>query len=97
MSRVCVGPYGDRMTYWRVFRRTAAWAAVITATIWAVAVVFSLFPAHEEVTISEDDLAPLSPTAAEQLVLIGAVLATFATVFVLLVAFSRIRSRRMSP
>jgi len=37
---------------------------------------FSLFPAHEEVTIGEDELSPLSPSGAEQLVLCGAVLAT---------------------
>ena len=81
------------MKYWRVFRGTAAWAAGITAAIWVSELVLSLLPAHEEVTIGEDELPPLSPTIAEQLVLVGAVLATFATVFVLLVAVSRIRSR----
>ena len=81
------------MGYWRVFRGTAAWAAGITALIWVSGVVFSLFPAHEEVTIGEDELPPLSPTVAEQLVLLGAVLTTFVTVFVLLVAVSHIRSR----
>jgi len=86
-------PYGDGRKCWQVFRGAAARAAVITATIWVIVVAFSLFPAHEEVTIGEDDLPPLSPTVAEHLVLFGAVLATLAAVFVLLVAVSRIRSR----
>jgi hypothetical protein len=77
---------------WRAFRGTALWALVVTVAIWVGGLAFQLFPAEEEVTIS-NEMPSLSPTPAEQMVVAGAVLMTFVVVFAILVAVSLLRSR----